>query len=53
MEAEIAVNIKLSTETMESARQQAQIFNRTLSEQVNYWAHIGQRVQPVARAPNP
>ena len=45
----MAVSIKLSTEILESARQQAQIFKRTLSEQVNYWAHIGQLAE---RYPN-
>nr|CAA6826007.1 MAG: Unknown protein [uncultured Thiotrichaceae bacterium] len=38
----MTVSIKLSTETVESAKKQAKIFKRTLSEQVNYWAHIGQ-----------
>lgn len=45
----MAVSVKLSTETVESARQQAQIFKRTLGGQVDYWAHIGQLAE---RHPN-
>lgn len=37
----MAVSVKLSDETVESARQQAQIFQRTLGGQVDYWAKIG------------
>lgn len=37
----MAISVKLSSETVESARQQAQIFQRTLGGQVDYWAKIG------------
>lgn len=37
----MTVSVKLSDETVESARQQAQIFQRTLGGQVDYWAKIG------------
>lgn len=37
----MAVNVKLSDETVEMARQQAPIFQRTLGSQVDYWAKIG------------
>ncbi len=37
----MAVSVKLSTETVESARQQAQIFQRTLGGQIDYWAKLG------------
>ncbi|SKA68757.1 ParD-like antitoxin of type II toxin-antitoxin system [Thiothrix eikelboomii] len=37
----LATSVKLSNETVESARQQAQIFQRTLGGQVDYWAKIG------------
>jgi hypothetical protein len=35
------VSVKLSTETVEFARQQAQQFHRTLGGQVDYWAKLG------------
>lgn len=37
----MSASVKLSDETIESARQQAQIFQRTLGGQVDYWAKIG------------
>lgn len=37
----MSATVKLSDETIESARQQAQIFQRTLGGQVDYWAKIG------------
>lgn len=37
----MAISVKLSTETVESARQQAQIFQRTLGGQIDYWAKVG------------
>ena len=37
----MSVSVKLSDETVESARSQAQIFQRTLGGQVDYWAQIG------------
>lgn len=37
----MAVSVKLSDETVEAARQQAQVFQRTLGGQVDYWAKIG------------
>lgn len=37
----MATSVKLSDETVESARQQAQVFQRTLGGQVDYWAKIG------------
>jgi hypothetical protein len=37
----MTISVKLSDETVESARQQAQIFQRTLGGQVDYWAKIG------------
>lgn len=37
----MAVSVKLSDETVETARQQAQIFQRTLGGQVDYWVKIG------------
>ncbi len=38
---DMAVSVKLSDETVTSARQQAQVFQRTLGGQVDYWAKIG------------
>ena len=37
----MAVSVKLSDETVETAREQAQVFQRTLGGQVDYWAKIG------------
>lgn len=37
----MTVSVKLSDETVEAARQQAQVFQRTLGGQVDYWAKIG------------
>ncbi len=37
----MAISVKLSDETVESARQQAALFQRTLGGQVDYWAKIG------------
>jgi hypothetical protein len=37
----MAVSVKLSNETVDSAREQAQVFQRTLGGQVDYWAKIG------------
>lgn len=37
----MATSVKLSTETVEAARQQAQIFQRTLGGQIDYWAKVG------------
>jgi hypothetical protein len=41
MVTKMSASVKLSDETIESARQQAQIFQRTLGGQVDYWAKIG------------
>lgn len=41
MVSTMSASVKLSDETIESARQQAQIFQRTLGGQVDYWAKIG------------
>lgn len=37
----MAISVKLSDETVETAREQAQVFQRTLGGQVDYWAKIG------------
>lgn len=37
----MTVSVKLSDETVEAARQQAQVFQRTLGGQIDYWAKIG------------
>ena len=37
----MAISVKLSDETVECARQQAQVFQRTVGGQVDYWAKIG------------
>ncbi|MGB1011058.1 MAG: TA system antitoxin ParD family protein [Thiolinea sp.] len=37
----MSISVKLSDETVESARSQARIFQRTLGGQVDYWAKIG------------
>lgn len=37
----MAISVKISDETVTSARQQAQVFQRTLGGQVDYWAKIG------------
>lgn len=37
----MSASVKLSDETIESARQQAQIFQRTVGGQIDYWAKIG------------
>lgn len=37
----MAVSVKLSDETVDCAREQAQVFQRTLGGQVDYWAKIG------------
>lgn len=37
----MATSVKLADNTVESARQQAKAFHRTLGGQVDYWAMIG------------
>lgn len=37
----MSASVKLSDETIESACQQAQIFQRTVGGQIDYWAKIG------------
>lgn len=37
----MAMSVKLSDETVAFARQQAQVFQRTVGGQVDYWAKIG------------
>lgn len=37
----MAVSVKLSDETVDTAREQAQVFQRTLGGQIDYWAKIG------------
>jgi hypothetical protein len=37
----MAISVKLSDETVETAREQARVFQRTLGGQVDYWAKIG------------
>lgn len=37
----MAVSVKLSDETVDTAREQAQVFQRTLGGQIDYWANIG------------
>ena len=37
----MSINVKLSEKTVEIAKKQAQIFNRTIGGQVDFWAKIG------------